>query len=63
MAGHVVGCRNTVALLRSARRIPFHKEIIAIVDEERTGFDEMEAMALVSLFWRRRRLPIAKTER
>lgn len=38
-------------------------EIIAIVDEERTGFDEMEAMALVSLFWRRRRLPIAKTER
>jgi hypothetical protein len=26
MAGHVVGCRNTVALLRSARRIPFHKQ-------------------------------------
>jgi serine/threonine protein phosphatase PrpC len=39
------------------------REIIAIIDEERTGFDEMEVMALASLFWRRRRQPIAKTER
>ena len=42
---------------------PCSTEIIAIVDEERTGFDEMEAMPLVSLFWRRRRQPNSKTER
>jgi hypothetical protein len=28
-------------------------EIIAIMDEERRGFDEMEALVLASLFWRR----------
>jgi hypothetical protein len=38
-------------------------EIIAIMDEERRGFDEMEALALASLFWRRRRQPNSKTER
>jgi hypothetical protein len=38
-------------------------EIIAIIDEERKGFDEMEAMALASMIWRRRGQPIAKTER
>jgi hypothetical protein len=40
-----------------------HNEIIAIMDEERRGFDEMEALALASLFWRRRRQPNSKTER
>jgi hypothetical protein len=37
-------------------------EIIAIMDEESRGFDEMEALALASLFWRRRRQPNSKTE-
>jgi hypothetical protein len=39
------------------------KEIIAIMDEERRGFDEMEVLVLASLFWRRRRQPNSKTER
>jgi hypothetical protein len=30
-------------------------EIIVIIEEERRGFDEMEALALAYLFWRRRR--------
>jgi hypothetical protein len=30
--------------------IPNKNEIIAIIEEERRGFDEMEALALVSLF-------------
>jgi hypothetical protein len=42
---------------------PSSREIIAIIDEERKGFDEMEAMALASMIWRRRGQPIAKTER
>jgi hypothetical protein len=33
--------------------LPTTNEIIAIMDEERRGFDEMEALALASLFWRR----------
>jgi hypothetical protein len=43
--------------------MPLCDEIIAIMDEERRGFDEMEALALASLFWRRRRQPNSKTER
>nr|AEV45824.1 rough endosperm 3-umu1 gamma isoform [Zea mays] len=38
------------------------EEIIAIMDEEGRGFDEMEALALASLFWRRTRQPNSKTD-
>jgi hypothetical protein len=32
------------------------------MDEERTGFDEIEALTLTSLFWRRRRQTNSKTD-
>jgi hypothetical protein len=37
-------------------------EIIAIMKEERRGFNEMEALALASLFWRRRRQTNSKID-
>jgi hypothetical protein len=37
-------------------------EIIAIMEEERRGFDEMEALALASIFWRRRRQTNSKMD-
>jgi hypothetical protein len=37
-------------------------EIIAIMEEQRRGFDEMEALVLASLFWRRRRQTNSKMD-
>jgi hypothetical protein len=60
-------CHNPTRLLILRQLLssptPAGEEIIAIMDEERRGFDEMEALALASLFWRRRRQPNSKTER
>jgi hypothetical protein len=41
---------------------PVLGEIIAIIEEERRGFDEMEALALASLFWRRSRQTNSKID-
>jgi hypothetical protein len=38
------------------------EEIIAIMEEETRGFDEMEALALASLIWRRRRQTNSKMD-
>jgi hypothetical protein len=38
------------------------REIIAIIEEERRGFDEMEALALASLVWRRRQQTNSKID-
>jgi hypothetical protein len=60
----VLGRRRVVGAGKSGARrcgwnplppVSLSREIIAIMDEERRGFDEMEALALASLFWRRRR--------
>jgi hypothetical protein len=54
-------CTSRRRGLRRQPELP-REEIIVIMEEERRGFDEMGALALASLFWRRTRQTNSKMD-